>query len=76
MERKEYLACIALVAILIMSPWPFTLAKAQMETIPRGGTLKVAYIEPAQLNPVRGAVFQWQFLHPNFRQPSPSTTEI
>jgi peptide/nickel transport system substrate-binding protein len=57
MEGKKYLAALSLVVILVMAPWACPPAKAQMGTIPRGGTLKIAYIEPAQLNPVLGGGF-------------------
>ncbi|MBM4333237.1 MAG: hypothetical protein FJ117_18800 [Deltaproteobacteria bacterium] len=45
------MASIALMAII---EWSISPAMAQTEKIPRGGTLKMIYAEPPQLNPVLG----------------------
>lgn len=54
MAGKKSFIAVGLVGILLMIAWACSVATAQTENIPRGGTLKVAFAEPAQLNPILG----------------------
>ncbi len=54
MATRKFAAVLFLMGIFVMASWLCPPLMAQTEKIPRGGTLKVVFTEPTQLNPAVG----------------------